>query len=225
MPASCRPWIAGVGMIGRVVDVRPVDERGDAGVDALERARPGCWRRRPRAGTAARSCRAPRRSSRRASRSGAQLRIAASHVCRCVSTKPGITTLARASITSASAREVLPHLRDRVALDQDVAARRCRPSCGSTVSTWPPRSKIRSAIVVPFLRRVDVRSVARRGGRPRRSDRPTGSRGPRARRPTAAGCAASSRGRSVRRGRRTAPRRRSTRPRRPSRTGAGSPRP
>ena len=38
MPDSWRPLIAGVGVVGRVHDVRPVDERRDARVDALERA-------------------------------------------------------------------------------------------------------------------------------------------------------------------------------------------
>ena len=54
----------GVGVVRRVHDVRPVDERRDARVDALERAPLVARRRRRPAGTSARTGRGSRRSRR-----------------------------------------------------------------------------------------------------------------------------------------------------------------
>ena len=59
-----------VGVLRRVLDVRPVEQRRDAGVDrAVARSR-GCRRRRPAAGRPARARRGCRGSNRRAARPG-----------------------------------------------------------------------------------------------------------------------------------------------------------
>ena len=122
MPASCEALDPGVGMIGRVVDVRPVDERGDAGVDALER--PGQVAGVDVLGAV-------------------QRREAVEHLHEVVVERGVGGAVADRRLPRVPVRvdeagdhdvtrdvdhlgvggEVLPHLNDRVALDQDVAAR------------------------------------------------------------------------------------------------------
>ena len=208
-------------MVGRVVDVRPVDERRDAGVDALER--PGQVARVDvlRAGRAARSCRAPPRSSRRASRSGRS----------CGSPSPTCADACRRSRGSRCCPETVDDLGVGRS-GPSRPARSCRPrsgrrpprcsrACGSTVSTCPPRSKIRSAIASPPL---DLIATARRTPSTIRSTDGIAQVLQDVRRPATAG-AAWSPARSARRTRRTPRPPRSTRPRLPTRTVAGSPRP
>ena len=89
-PRLPQPLDRGVGMLGRVGDVRPVEERGDARVDGAPARSAGRRRTRLRADRRCARCRRCRGSSPdRAGRSGRMLRSWPCQMCRCESTKPG----------------------------------------------------------------------------------------------------------------------------------------
>ena len=162
MPDSFSPWMPGVRMVGRVVDVRPVDERRDARVDALERAGQvagvdvlGPVQRREAVEHLDEVVveRGVRRAAadRRLPRVPVRVDEAGDH------------DASRAVDHLGVGREVPAHLRRSCRPRSGRRRRRCRPAAGSTVITWPPRSRIRSAIFVPFLaRRIRRQCTARR---------------------------------------------------------------
>src|SRR5450759_58662 len=76
---------------------------------------------------------------------GALPRIGASHVCRCVSTKPGMTMSPLASITCASAALRLWPTAAIESPSMSTSAPGCSPRLASIVRTKPPRIRIRSA--------------------------------------------------------------------------------
>ena len=90
-----------VRVIGRVVDVRPVEQRRHAAVERLERARRSCRCGRPRGGSGRRRCRASPRSSGRACNTAARPGRASA---RCA----GACRRTRASRSSRSRRSAPP---------------------------------------------------------------------------------------------------------------------
>ena len=141
-----------VGVLRRVHDVRPVDERGDAGVDGTPATPTGCRHRHRRADTSGRTCRGWRRSRRPACSPARDVRIEVSHVCRCVSTNPGMTMSPSASMTRApSAAGPRPTSAIR-SPSTSTSASSISPRLSSWVSTVAPRMRMRvSHEFDPFL--------------------------------------------------------------------------
>ena len=119
MPVSCSALMPASGCSGVLL---MCDQSTRVVMPALRHSSEprGCSRRRPPAGRAARRCRAPRRSSRPASRPGRSPRIAASQVWRWLSTNPGMTIFP-VRRRPRHPRRCSPRPRDLAVLDQHVA--------------------------------------------------------------------------------------------------------